>query len=192
MTTPRLTEDDRYALASRADAGARANRPAHLPALGAVALLIALIVLAFAWRADASAGKKLRNKAAELVQIRQRADRLATLQTQLTSSPDEDRNRKLPDINSRFENLAREAGLENMPGVPNTENRAYEGARQVNYQFLSRNRTQLRDPSLEHLINWVDLVTTRVPGMYIQTLSITPQANGWSMEVVFSRFERLD
>jgi hypothetical protein len=46
----RLSEDDRYEIAARAEAGARANRPTHLVLIGGLALLIAAGGAGLAWR----------------------------------------------------------------------------------------------------------------------------------------------
>lgn len=182
----RMTEDDRYQLASRAEAVARANRPTHLVFFAALVLGVALVVAILAWRADAGAGRSLRNRVAELTQIRDRADRLATLRAQLAGSPAEDRNRPIPDLLSTMGALAREAGLSDPPAVPSTDNDPFEGARRVSYTYT------VRDESVENLVGWVELATERIPGMHTRRITLKPQANAWTMDVTFARFERLD
>lgn len=188
MNDPRrLTDDDRYALAARAEAGARANRPTHLVALAGALLVLALIVVLFAWRADAGAAGRLARAAGDLRAIEQRAARLAELESQLATSPDDDRHRPIPDMLSRLGATAREAGLESVPDVPRQINDPADNARRVNYVY-----TNVRSESLERLVRWVSLTTERIPGMHVRRLSVKPQPNAWAIDVTFARYERLD
>lgn len=188
----RLTEDDRYQLAARADAGTRANRPTHFVAIALVVLFVALLGLLIGWRADASASNELTRRSREMAQITERADRLAELTAQLANAGNAELNRPIPDMLSRLQNLAREAGLATLPDVPRSDNEAFDTARRVNYRYDARSRNQVRDASLEKLLTWVNLVTERIPGMHVRQISLTPQANAWSMEVTFARYERLE
>lgn len=188
MTTPaRLTEDDRYTIAARAEAGARANRPTHLVAIGMLAVIVALTFTAFAWRADASAAKRLNSAASELTLIRDRSERLTALQAQLATATDEDVNRPIPDLLSRLENLAREAGLDSVPAVPRQVNEPTTDARRVNYIY-----TNVRSDSIERLVRWSTLTTERIPGMHVRRFAVRPQANAWALDITFARYERLD
>lgn len=189
----RLTDDDRYELAARAEAGARANRPTHLVLIAGLVLVAAVLGAAFGWRADSKAAKALDRGSRELTLINDRAERLATLEAE-TSDPDtQNLNSPIPELFSRLGNLAREAGLETIPQVPQTDNESFPDARRVNYKYENgRSRNPIRDPSLEKMLTWVSLVTERIPGMHVRHLSLTPQANSWMMEVTFARFERLE
>lgn len=184
---PRLSDDDRYELASRAEARARANRPGHLVALGALGVIVGLLVAAFAWRADAGSARRLDQAASDVATLRTQAERLAELRTQMATSSGEDRYRDIPDILSRLGNLAREAGLESVPSVPRQTNDAMTNARRVNYLYEN-----VRDGSLEDLVRWAELATERIPGMHVRSITIRPQPDAWSMNVTFARFERLD
>jgi len=188
----RLTEDDRYQLAGRAEASTRANRPTHLVAIALVVLAVAVLGVLVGWRSDSSASRELSRRSAELAQINERADRLTELTAQLANTSNAELNRPIPDMLSRLQNLAREAGLATLPDVPRTDNEAFDNARRVNYRYDARSRNQVRDASLEKLLTWVNLVTERIPGMHVRQISLTPQANAWSMEVTFARYERLE
>lgn len=182
----RLSEDDRYQLASRADAGARSNRPSHLIAIAGLVLVVTLAVALFAWRSDAAAGRRMRSRTSELITLRDRAERLSTLQAQLAGSPAEDRNRPIPDLLSRMGSLATEAGLATVPAPPRTANDAFPDARRINYSYT------VRDESIENLIGWVELATQRIPGLHARRVMLKPQPNAWTLDVTFARFERLD
>lgn len=185
--TQRLSDDDRYSLAARADAGARANRPTHLVAIGALALLLCLTVAAFAWRADASAAKLLRRESFTLDSIRIRADRLAELRADLAAAPTDDRYRPVPDILSRMSNLATEAGITGSIAVPTTGTNLFQESRRLTYQYRN-----LRVDSLESVVRWVNLCIERIPGLHPTGIKITPQANAWQVDIMFARFERLN
>jgi hypothetical protein len=183
----RLSDDDRYSLAARAEAGARANRPGHLVAIAGLALLLCLTVAAFAWRADASAAKTLRRESFTLDNIRVRADRLAELKADLAAAPTDDRYRPIPDILSRMSNLATEAGIAGSIPVPTTGTNLFQESRRLTYQYRN-----LRVDSLEPVVRWINLCTERIPGLHPTGIKITPQANAWQVDIMFARYERLN
>ncbi len=185
--TLRLSDDDRYALATRADAGTRANRPSHLVAIGGLALLLCLIIAAFAWRADAGAAKALNHESSILEDIRVRADRLAELKADLAAAPTDDRYRPIPDILSRISNLATEAGMTSAIPVPATGSNPYQESRRLTYQYRN-----LRVESLEPVVAWINLTTQRIPGLHPTGIKLTPQANAWQVDIMFARYERLN
>jgi hypothetical protein len=182
-----LTDDDRYGLAARAEAGARANRPTHLVALAVIVLLVTLAVTLFAWRSDAGAARRLRNESVGLASVRVASDRLAELRAQLETAPGEDRNRPIPDMLSRLSNLAREAGLETAPPIPKQSFDAATNARRVNYVYEG-----VRTESLEAMVRFADLAVERIPGMHIRRFSVSPQPNAWLVHLTFSRYERTE
>jgi hypothetical protein len=188
----RLSEDDRYEIAARAEAGARANRPTHLVLIGGLALLIAAGGAGLAWRADAAAASALKRKSNELVLINERSSVLADLVQRQIEAPQDDQNAPIPDMLSRLQNAAREAGLDTLPEVPRTENESFQNARRVNYRYTARDRSQVRDQSLEKMLTWISLATERIPGLYVRQISLKPQANAWMMEVTFARYERIE
>lgn len=185
--TRRLSDDDRYSLATRAEAGTRANRPTHLVALGAIVLLLTLTVAAFAWRSDARAARQLRNASFELDNIRLRADRLAELRAVQAAAPTDDRYRPIPDILSRMSTIAREAGIEGTLSVPTTATTPFQESRRITYRYLG-----LRMNSLEPLANWVNQAGQQIPGLHVVGVKIVPQANAWQADIIFARFERLE
>jgi hypothetical protein len=187
MNDVRLSDDDRYALAARAEAGARSNRPSHLIAIAALALLMTLVVAGFAWRSDARAARLERNAARDLTTLRASAERLGELQARVATSPEVDRNRPIPDILSRLGSLAREAGLDPVPPIPTQSSDIGNNARRLNYQYQS-----LRSPSLAAVLRWVNLCTERIPGMHVRVLIIKPAPTLWSVDVTFARYERLE
>lgn len=183
----RMSDDDRYELASLAEARARSNRPGHLIAIGLLVVFVGLMLAAFAWRADAGAARRLDGAARDMATLQTQAERLADLRSRMATSPTEDRYREIPDILTRIGTISREAGLDSVPSVPTQRNDPFTNARRVNYTY-----TNVRDGSLEDLVGWTALVTERIPGMHVRSISIRPQPNAWSMNVTFARFERLD
>lgn len=187
MSEIRLSDDDRYALAARAESGARANRPGHLIAIAALVLLVTLVVAGVAWRADARAARLERTAARDLTTLRASAERLGELQARVATSPEVDRNRPIPDILSRLGSLAREAGLDPAPPIPSQNADVGDNARRLSYAY-----SNLRTPSLEALLRWINLCTERIPGMHVRVLIIRPAANLWSVDITFARYERIE
>lgn len=187
MSDVRLSDDDRYALAALAEAGTRANRPGHLIAIAALALVATLVVAGVAWRSDARAARLERNAARDLTTLRASAERLGELESRVATSPEVDRNRPIPDVLSRLGSLAREAGLDPVPPIPAQSADVGNNARRLNYAY-----SNLRTPSLDALLRWVNLCTERIPGMHVRVLIVRPTPTIWSVDVTFARYERIE
>jgi hypothetical protein len=139
-----------------------------------------------------AAASALKRKSNELVLINERSSVLADLVQRQIEAPQDDQNAPIPDMLSRLQNAAREAGLDTLPEVPRTENESFQNARRVNYRYTARDRSQVRDQSLEKMLTWISLATERIPGLYVRQISLKPQANAWMMEVTFARYERIE
>src|SRR5690606_13830425 len=82
------------------------------------------------------------------------------------------------DLVTRMQTYARQAGLE-LPDAPATE--AARGA--ITETTVRINN--IRHQRLEPVMQWLALVTARVPGIEIKVLEITPNDRGWSVNVEF-------
>ena len=185
---PRLSADDRYELASRAQNQQRLNAPRHLIVLGGLLLVIAIIAFIIAWQTQSAATKKNGKAARELVRIETLIAEITSIQATQSGNPDKDVTDPLPGILSTLESLGSRAGLSNTDSVkiPTNQNQRPEGEAILRtYQYRN-----VRDQSLEKLINWVRLAEQEVPGMHIREISIEPRSNTWSMDVVLARYER--
>lgn len=181
----RLSADDRYELASRAQNQQRLNAPRHLIVLGVILLFIALIALGVAWQTRASLIDTNRKAARDLVKIEGLITEIRTLQATLDSSPDDDILQPLPDILSNLETLGRRAGLSSI-GLPKNQSSRPEGdAILRTYPYEN-----IRDKSLENLLNWVRLAEQEIPGLHVREIVIEPRSTAWTLDVVLARYER--
>ncbi|MCA9277020.1 MAG: hypothetical protein KDA29_13445 [Phycisphaerales bacterium] len=181
----RLTPDDRFELASRAQGQQRLNAPRHLIVMGVLLLIISLIALGVAWQTNAAASKKNERAARDLVKIEGLITEINALKAARATNPDDDKLKPLPDILSTLQNLATRAGLQDV-GLPRNQSSRPEGdAILKTYPY-----TNINDASLENLLEWVRLAEQDIPGMQVRELTLQPRPQSWSLSVVFARYER--
>ena len=92
----------------------------------------------------------------------------------------------IDDFLSRVEGYARDAGLESTPAIPVTRHDRLRGLIRVRHIY-----TNITDPSLGALFDWIKLTQDKVPGLFVLSLALNPAGNrGWSMDITFARWER--
>tara|TARA_E500000318_G_scaffold12972_4_gene11996 strand:+ start:37456 stop:38037 length:582 start_codon:yes stop_codon:yes gene_type:complete len=182
----RLSADDRYELASRAQNQQRLNAPKHLIVLGTLLLIVSLITLIVAWQTQAAAADSNQRTAREMIRIENLIMDITRLQATQSTNPDGGLLDPLPDILSTLDNLGKRAGLESGIGLPRNQSARPEGDA-ILRSYPYRN---IRDASLEDLLNWVRLAEQEIPGMHVREISIEPRTTAWSMDVVLARYER--
>jgi type II secretory pathway pseudopilin PulG len=182
----RLSADDRYELASRAQNQERVNSPRHFVAFGIVLLVIAFVVLVSAWRSQVNSVKQNEFAATTLVDIENTIEEIRALEAQGDSSPDSGIYDPLPDILSTIQSLGKEANLKSDVRLPRNQGERTEGeAILKTYPY-----DNINDPSLERLLDWVRLAEEKIPGLHVREISITPRQQHWSMNIVLARYER--
>ena len=178
----RLSADDRYEPASRAQNQQRLNAPKHLIVLGTLLLIVSLITLIVAWQTQAAAADSNQRTAREMIRIENLIMDITRLQATQSTNPDGGLLDPLPDILSTLDNLGKRAGI----GLPRNQSARPEGDA-ILRSYPYRN---IRDASLEDLLNWVRLAEQEIPGMHVREISIEPRTTAWSMDVVLARYER--
>lgn len=181
----RLTPDDRYELATRAQSQHRLNSPRHLILLGVLLLVIALIVLAVAWQTRATAIERNELAASKLAQVETLIEEVQTLELIQQNSSTKDMFEPLPDILSTLQTIGQRAQLQNDIGIPRNP-----GSRPEGNALLKTYPYNINDPSLEKLIEFARLAQQEIPGLQLSELELEPRNQYWSMSVVFTRYER--
>lgn len=187
LNTPqgKLSPDDRYELAARAQNQQRLNYPKHLIGLGLLLVVISLVVLVISWQVRSTAQEANTRVAYELTQIEQLITDIQTLEASQATSQDRDRGQPIPDMLSKFKRYGIQAKLENDIGLPkNPKSRPEGNARLMSYPYT------LRDPSLEHLLDWVRISIDQTPGLGVTSMEIKPAKQDWTMTITLSRYER--
>lgn len=187
LNTPqgKLSPDDRYELAARAQNQQRLNYPKHLIGLGLLLVVISLVVLVISWRVRSAAQEANTRVAYELTQIERLITDIQTLEATQATSQDRDRGQPIPDMLSKFKRYGIQAKLENDIGLPkNPKSRPEGNARLMSYPYT------LRDPSLERLLDWVRISIDQTPGLGVTSMEIKPAKQDWTMTITLSRYER--
>jgi len=187
LRTPsgRLSPDDRYELAARAQNQQRLNYPRHLIVLGGLLVFISIVLLAIAWQIRSSAISSNTKKADDLVRIKQYIGDINALALAQKINPRQNEYDRIDDILSQFQRLASQSKLEHDIGLPIRPKTIPVGnARKLTYPYT------VRDNSLEHLLDWVKISKEQIPGLEVSDLSIKPNTQDWTLTVTFTRYER--
>ena len=181
----RMNADDRYELAALAQNQQRLNYPKHIIMLGLLLVFVSIVTLAIAWQMRSGAQDKYAKRTYELTQIEQLVNQIATLQESQANSSGQDRFQPIPDILSKFKRFGEQANLEHDIGLPKNPKVRPEGnAKLMTYPY------NLRDSSLEHMLNWIKISTEQIPGLSVTDLEIKPAKQDWTIRVTLSRYER--
>jgi len=183
----RLSADDRYELAAKAQHQQRLNYPTHLIALGLILVFASIVILAIAWQVRSSAHKAHLKVASKLVQIEQLVAEIQAIERAQTNDSTLDEHAPIPDMLSKFKRYASQAKLKNELGIPIKPTSRREGnARKMTYPYT------VMDPSLEHLLDWVKISLDQTPGLEVTDLEIKPTKLNWTLKVTFTRYERIE
>jgi hypothetical protein len=181
-------EERRAELAALAARTRRANEPRSLVVLAGVGVLVSAVVLGLSVLSYVGAALEARAE-------RERAGAIATRVAHLralgerASTDAADAGESITRFRSRIDRAGVEAGLrdplrvpaEAIPDIDRTK-----GTRQVQLTF------DIRDPSMEALVQFMQRAVAEVPGLEVQSIQIKPEAQVWYLQVKFARWERLE
>lgn len=181
----RLSPDDRYELAQRAQDQQRLNYPKHLIGVGSILVFASIVILAIAWQSRAAAIENNELQAYELVAIQQLITDIQTLEAAQANNANADQGQPITDILSKFKRFGTQAKLEHDVGLPKNPGKQPQGnVSLMTYPY------DLRDPSLERLLNWVRISIDQIPGLGVSSIDLRPGKKEWTMTVILSRYER--
>ncbi len=182
--TPTLSEELRYELAESSRLSEHRNQPKGWLVLATLLFLVAGIALMVTLSKREHALKEYRkqiDRLAKVENVKPQFDVIA--RQQQAGLPDA--YAPIPNILTRIELAATTARLNDaLPPPTPTSKTAASGAIERQYKYV------VNDPSLEHLLDWIDRAQESVPGLKVSALQLTPQANTWKIEVTFVRWER--
>lgn len=183
---PKLSADDRYELASRAQMHERRSRPAHLVAFGVLFFVAAVMFLAFAWKHNSASENKLLGNRVAAVNVEQMMERIKQLEIAQSESTGDDLYAPIPDILTRITRIGEQVGLQNPIGLPrNTPPRTEGSARLMSYPYT------VRDQSLQGILEWIQQTQEQIPGLQVRDLAINLNAQSWVVKVTLTRYERI-
>ncbi len=178
-------EELRQDMATRGERALAGNRPVKLLVLAGVIFVAGLIFLLVSWSSMASAQTRLSRERKMADGIIERLGQLKGLQARAAASGVEV-SQPVTQIRSRIEAAGIEAGLKSRPPLPITRNDRpnAEGAVSTKFDY------DVRDESLEALLAWVERSVAEVPGLFVYSVTISPENQVWRLRVTFSRWER--
>ncbi len=184
--TQRLNDDERYEIALVAAASERRNRPKNLILIPLALFIIASLVLAYALYSVESGKLRLEDNQFRYDRLVQGVVQIKELEAAGAQEDGPDGLAPISDFLSRVEGYARDAGLESKLSIPVPRRDRSRGLVRVRHVY-----TKITDPSLEHLLRWVELTQEKIPGLFVLSLTLKPAGNrGWSMDITFARWER--
>lgn len=181
----RLSDDARFELAMGAAAAERRNRPRAMVVVSCVVLAVALVIAAAGVSARASARRTLARDLADQAAVEEMAQEWERLDAQARESGDVALGTKIPNLVSKVEEAAARAGLKDPLKKPRVTPRSANGGTMNEYYY-----TDVKDPSLKALMEWLRLATTEIPGLEIVGVDLKPEATAWNMTVTLRRWER--
>lgn len=180
---PRISDDLRYELAEAARTSERRNRPRGWLILATVLFVAAGIYLVAALGNREAAQAEFEKQEDRLQLVENLKPQFLAVDRQL-SQGGRSTTEQIPDLYSRIERAATEAGLRDKPPIPQRRSTRDGDAYRYEYPYT------VRDGSLEALLEWVDLAREAVPGLEVGGIQIKPEARAWNFSVTFVRWER--
>lgn len=172
----------------QASTNERRNRPLSLVWLGGVLLVASLLtLLAGLWSKQSAEGHYF-SRADERFRVQrmvQEWNELEQKQSTGAQAAAHEPNQRIP---GTMEELAKSAGIKNLPPAPKINPRNIPGGKEVTYVY-----NEVRDESLQTLMDWVRLATEQVPGLeLVEIPELKSDGAGWRMRVIFKRWERAE
>ncbi len=181
-------EDLRFEQAARAARSERANSPRYLVLLSGFLFVLAVLFLVVQIRDRAAAEERVERERRTAQRAVELSTRLAGLKEQArTAGPDVGAMDTGPMLFTRLETIAQVAGIREAIALPRTiVGATIPGARQTKYEYT------LRGEAVEPMLRFVQQATQQVKGLEVVRLEVTPEATGWKVTAVFSRWERTE
>lgn len=173
-------------LAVAAARGERRNKPTLLIALSAI-LLVAGVVFAvvnlFGYTQARAAAEKAK---AESTAILEQTALLRALIDEEANGSGVHASDPSTNVLSTIEAAGSRAGLQK--AVP-LGNRSVTPDRTLGWNLV-RYSYNVKDPSLDALLNWSQLVLEDLPSLEVYSVTLRPEATEWSYTIVYSRWEK--
>lgn len=182
----RLSEDERYELAARADMADRRNRPRLATTLAAVALMIAIAALVSGIVSFRAASAEVGKWRGWVEATLRESGRIQQIQAARATGGDE--LAPVGSLITPIERLALANGM-SKPSLPREERTRENPATGLREYLLTYS---LRQSDLAATLGWVREVLEATPGMQVKRFEVRPQEQRgeWNIDVVFSRWER--
>ena len=180
-----LGDDARFELAMAAAGRERTNRPRALVMLAIAVLIVASVAAMWGLASRRSARATLTRALADQAAVEAMNSDWNRLVAEEKDSGADRIGTRMPDLLTKLEGFATQAGLKDKPNPPRQNPQTRSGVTVTEYYY-----TNVKDPSLKPLLEWLRLATAQIPGLEVYSLNLRPDPNNWSMTVTFRRWER--
>jgi hypothetical protein len=182
----RVSEDARFESAMAASSHERRNRPRSLILLGGLLLGASFLTALLGWWSRTSARAHYEERSNERFRLQRMVQEWRDLEAKQSAGTGTGAHDPYPNLLSTMENLATSAGIKTVPQPPRPSERQIPGGKETTYVY-----TDVRDESLQSLIDWVRLASEEIPGMELMEIpELKADGAGWRMRVIFKRWER--
>ncbi len=188
MSVKRISEDERFEAAMQASGNERRNRPLSLVWLGGALLAASVLTLIAGWWSKRSAESHYFSRADDSFRVQRMVQEWNELEQKQSTGAQAGAHEPNLRISTTLEELATSAGIKNKPLAPKINPRNIPGGKEMTYVY-----NDVRDESLQTLIDWVRLATEQIPGLeLVEIPELKSDAAGWRMRVIFKRWERAE
>lgn len=172
----------------QASTNERRNRPLSLVWLGGVLLVASLLTLLAGLWSKRSAEGHYFSRADDRFRVQRMVQEWNELEQKQSTGDQAAAHEPNQRIRTILEELATSAGIKKPPPAPTGNPRNIPGGKEMTYVY-----NDVRDESLQALIDWVRLATEQIPGLELYEVpELKSDGAGWRMRVIFKRWERAE
>ncbi len=172
----------------QASTNERRNRPLSLVWLGGVLLVASLLTLLAGLWSKRSAEGHYFSRADDRFRVQRMVQEWNELEQKQSAGAQAGAHEPILNFSTTLEGLAKSAGIKNTVLALKANPRSIPGGKEITYVY-----NDVRDESLQALIDWVRLATEQVPGLeLVEIPELKSDGAGWRMRVIFKRWERAE
>ncbi len=182
----RLSEDDRFELSLGAASRARRNRPVGTVVIAGALLAVSVVFALYSVGARAKSRGGLVRAQQDQAKTDVLIDQWKRLMQAEAAGPKGGAGQPGVFKVSKMEDLATKAGMKSKPNTPRSlEDKTRPGIVTTRYIY-----SDVRDPELKSLLEWVRSGCAEIPGLELESLTLKPEPTGWKLDATFRIWER--
>ena len=199
MSDQRTSPDAKFDLARAAFTNERRNRPRQLVIVSVMVLGVSCLWAFTGFQSARAAAGKLRVEHETLLKVALLTEEIARYRDQESARGGEDQFEPIPDLSSKLEKMAVDAGMQKPTRPANPTSTDVKNSNQLTrttiaYGFGRGNRTSIPTQPLGPMLRWIVQAQDEIEGLKVERLTIkrprSAAKEGWDLQVSFARLER--